>query len=452
MESPIKVASVDQYMPLQCTALTNMGYEPKFANDAFAFRETVTEMRQHLDRGKTETTKEEPPEPMITEDCHWEALAATQAPMFASKTSDIQVVLPSGAEAVDPVKYRAFLGVTEDKGEEATTASTGTTAQSPQGMVATKATPISADTATEEDDANPPNPQCSPTRLCEVLGEMNNSLEHLETGYFNCFNKTVKATREVLAQVNDIDATYVDTLLEVMTKWQVTISLTITDMHTNDCAVWDAKHDALDEATQDIGKTCETNRIKHAHHKAVVAGDEKDPIVELLDWVLVKMREAVNLMVVAFQKQFKEALVPRMPAEHLPVLVSCAYSTVSQFHMAIWRMVVDECIMPMWHDYLTCFGLATVMQHALEKIPNTCMRVVPPRPPEPKDDLTAFLDSLGNTQCHVHQCCTQRCLQLCSPASFQSLVFYQPEALVWGPQLPSQFLGVRPSLLFLPAW
>ena len=37
MESPIKVAPVDQYMPLSCAALTNMGYKPMFANDAFAF-------------------------------------------------------------------------------------------------------------------------------------------------------------------------------------------------------------------------------------------------------------------------------------------------------------------------------------------------------------------------------------------------------------------------------
>ena len=286
--------------------------------------------------------------------------------MFTSKTSDIQVVLPSGAEAVDPVKYRAFLGVTEDKGEEATMASAGTMAESPQGMAATKATPISADTATQEDDANPPNPWCSPTCLCEALGEMNNSLEHLEMGYFNCFNETVKATREVLAEVNDIDATHVNALLEAMTKWQATVSLTITDMHTDDCAVWDAKCDALDEATQDFRKTCETNRIKHAkareaHHKAVVAGDEKDPVVELLDWVLVKMREAANLTVVAFQKQFKEALVTRVPAKHLLVLVSCTYSTMSQFCMAIWWMMADECIMPMRHDYLTSFGLATMM-------------------------------------------------------------------------------------------
>ena len=289
--------------------------------------------------------------------------------MFTSRTSDIQVVLPSGAEAVDPVKYRMFLGVTEDKGEEAAMASAGTTAQSPNGMAATEVMPISADTATQEDDANPPNPRCSPTHLCEALGEMNNGLEHLEMGYFNCFNETVKATREVLAEVNNIDATYVDAMLEAMTKWQATISLTIMEMHTDDCAMWDAKHDTLDEATRDFRKTCETNRIKRAkaraaHHKAEVVGDEKDPVVELLDRVLVKMREAANLMVVAFQKQFKEALVPRAPAKHLLVLVSCAYSTMSQFRMAIWWMVADECIMPMRHDYLTSFGLATVMQHA----------------------------------------------------------------------------------------
>ena len=53
--------------------------------------------------------------------------------------------------------------------------------------------------------------------------------------------------------------------------------------------------------------------------------------------------------------------------------------------------------MPMCHDYLTNHGLASVMQHTLEKVPTTCMRIVPPHPPEPKDNLTLFLDSLGNS-------------------------------------------------------
>ena len=53
--------------------------------------------------------------------------------------------------------------------------------------------------------------------------------------------------------------------------------------------------------------------------------------------------------------------------------------------------------MPMRHDYLTNHGLASVMQYALEKVPSTCMRIVPPCPPEPKDNLTLFLDSLGNS-------------------------------------------------------
>ena len=105
--------------------------------------------------------------------------------------------------------------------------------------------------------------------------------------------------------------------------------------------------------------------------KAVVKGDEKDPMIELLDKVLEKTRVAANQAVDAFQKQFKEALVPCVPAEHLLVLGSNAYNTVSQFRMAIWRMVADECIMPMWHDYLTNFGLVTIMQHTLEKIPIT---------------------------------------------------------------------------------
>ena len=66
MEAPIKVVPVDQFMPLQCVALTNVGYEPKFVNDVFAFKEIVTEMQQHLE-AKTEVKKKEPPELVITE-------------------------------------------------------------------------------------------------------------------------------------------------------------------------------------------------------------------------------------------------------------------------------------------------------------------------------------------------------------------------------------------------
>ena len=166
--------------------------------------------------------------------------------------------------------------------------------------------------------------------------------------------------------------------------------------------MWDAKCDAINKATQKFGEMCETSHIKRAAaheacQKAVVAGDKKDPVIELLDWVLVKTREAANRAMENFKKQFEKVLVPYVPAEHLPILVSNTYNTVSQFHMTIWQMVADECIMPMRHDYLMNHGLVAVMQHTLEKVPSTCMRIVPPRPPEPKDNLMLFLDSLGNS-------------------------------------------------------
>ena len=137
MESPIKVVLIDQYTPLNCTALTNVGYEPKFANDAFAFRETVVEMRQHLNRTKAEVakqtaTEQKVTEPMITEVGHQEALAATHVPMYASKTSNIEVAPMPGMQFIDAAKYRSFLGIKPDKGEEVATASAGTLAQAPK--------------------------------------------------------------------------------------------------------------------------------------------------------------------------------------------------------------------------------------------------------------------------------------------------------------------------------
>ena len=46
MECPIKVAAIEQFTPPDCMALTNVGYEPKFMNDAFTFGESVAEMWQ----------------------------------------------------------------------------------------------------------------------------------------------------------------------------------------------------------------------------------------------------------------------------------------------------------------------------------------------------------------------------------------------------------------------
>ena len=122
-----------------------------------------------------------------------------------------------------------------------------------------------------------------------------------------------------------------------------------------------------------------------------------DPVVDLLDWVLVKTRRAANVAVEAFQKQFHKALLPHIPAQHMPVLVHGAYNVVTQFCMIVWRMVADECIMPIRHTYLSLFSLVTVMQHALEKIPSTCMMNIPPHSPEHKDELSTFLDSLGGS-------------------------------------------------------
>ena len=366
--------------------------------------ETIAEMQQRLDRTKAEVAKQtadeqKAAEPMIIETHHQEALAAASVPMYASKTSNIEVAAMLGIQFVDTTKYRSFLGIKQDKGEEVATASAGKLDQAPRDSAAMDSLPPSTETATGTRGADCP---LDPRRIYEVLGEMNNSLEHLERGYFNCFHETFRATREVLADNNEIDADYVDTILKAMGKWQKDVTLMLTDMHTDDCWVWDAKGNIIDEATQDFGETCEASHIKHAaareaRQKAVLEGDEKDPVIELLDRVLVRTREVANKAIEAFQNQFKEALMPRVPTEHRPILVSNAYNTVSQFCMTIWQMVADECIMPLQHDYLTNFGLAFLLQHALEKVPSTCMRIVLPRPPEPKDNLIAFLDLIGNT-------------------------------------------------------
>ena len=99
----------------------------------------------------------------------------------------------------------------------------------------------------------------------------------------------------MLADINEVDATYVDTVLVAMGKWQKDVPLAIADMHTDNCVVWDAKCKAIDEATLEFGKACKASRIKcaiahEARQSAVVEGNKKDPVIELLDRVLIKTK------------------------------------------------------------------------------------------------------------------------------------------------------------------
>ena len=229
--------------------------------------------------------------------------------------------MPEGVESADPMKYRAFLGTgpipnpgmsttpKEAQGEKAAMASTGTPVQHLQGSAATRATEIPA---TGGIPSRGPSAECDPTHLCEALALMTNSLEYLEEGYFSCFSATVEATREVLADLSEVDITYVNTVLEVMKTWHATV---------------DGKCNAIDEATMKFGKVCEASQITHAkacedQRKAIQKGDAQEPVVELLDRVLEQMREAANIAVAAFQKQFQEALLPHVPVQDLPMLVS----------------------------------------------------------------------------------------------------------------------------------
>ena len=182
MESPIKVAPIDQFTPLNCTALTNVGYEPKFTNDAFAFRESVTEMQQRLDRARAEVAKQtaaeqKTAEPMITEERHQAALAGARVPMYASKTSNIEVTPMPDVQFIDPEKYRSFLGIKPDKGDEVATASAGTPAQAPRDSATMDTVPAPAEPMTGAKGTQCP---LGPRHLCQALGEMNDSLKHLE--------------------------------------------------------------------------------------------------------------------------------------------------------------------------------------------------------------------------------------------------------------------------------
>ena len=153
---------------------------------------------------------------MITEEQHKLALATAQAPMFASKSSNVAVVMPEDVDSVNPARYHTFLGVKEDQGEKAV--SMGIPAQPPQGLAATKMTYVPATNGTAKGDINA---NCDPTRLCEAF----------------------------------------DTVLKAMRTWHMTVTLTITDMQMVDCIVWDAKHKAIDEATLKFSQVCKASHI-----------------------------------------------------------------------------------------------------------------------------------------------------------------------------------------------
>ena len=91
---------------------------------------------------------------MITDACHQDALAGARMPMYASKTSDIEVAPMPGIQFVDAAKYRSFLGIKPDKGEEVTTASAGTLAQAPKDSATMDMAPPLTKTMTSIEGAN----------------------------------------------------------------------------------------------------------------------------------------------------------------------------------------------------------------------------------------------------------------------------------------------------------
>ena len=408
-EKNVKVANIDQYTPVACAALASVGYTPRYVNDAFSFKETVTQMWQHHEKEKSNAEEKEQHE--WEAKCQCQVLAAATVPMYASKDSEIKVALLPDVINVDPEKFRAFIGASSmpDTGvpvlpkevsrEKATIASAAEPAQQPSGSATMKATDTPA---ASRGNPGEPGPKCNPTTLYEALGLMMNSLEHSEDRYFTCFKETVQATREVLADLNEADSQYVNSMLDATGTWHRTVVLTVADIHTDSAAVWDTKRDLLDQATTTFSQACEKACIKHAEaqeaqQEAIKKGEANDLVITLLDKVLEQTWVAANVVVKEFQKQFNEVLLPRIPCRHLPILVHGAYNTMTQFHMMVWRMVADKCIMPMCHTYLSLFGTAAILQHALEKVPSACMLGIPPHSAEPKDKLSTLLDSLGST-------------------------------------------------------
>ena len=53
-EENIKVASIDAYTLASCAALMSVAYAPRYAIDAFAFQETITQMQQHYESQKSD--------------------------------------------------------------------------------------------------------------------------------------------------------------------------------------------------------------------------------------------------------------------------------------------------------------------------------------------------------------------------------------------------------------
>ena len=96
------------------------------------------------------------------------ALAAARVPMYTSKTSNIEVTPMPDMQFVDPEKYRSFLGIKPDKGDEVATASAGTPAQAPRDSATMDTAPAPAETMAGAEGTQRP---LDPRHLCQVLGD-----------------------------------------------------------------------------------------------------------------------------------------------------------------------------------------------------------------------------------------------------------------------------------------
>ena len=113
-------------------------------------------------------------------------------------------------------------------------------------------------------------------------------------------------------------------------------------------------------------KACEDHDAAHANEaevqkQAIKSGDPKDPVVCLLDTTRRVVRAQAERAVDTFLKKINETLRKHVPVTAQGPLIANALSTAFQFQMRVWRMVVDECIHPLWVKHSNWCGMAGVV-------------------------------------------------------------------------------------------
>ena len=172
--------------------------------------------------------------------------------------------------------------------------------------------------------------------MFKCLDSMSKDQNILEDGYYKCVEVVRGVVKEVSADLDDLENTYVTAVMKALAKRQESGAEALQAMHTTNAKEWDKLHTQLIKATVEFCNTCleaetsEANGLSEVSRK-ITSGAQKDPAVQILELASKRTRKIVDDAAEEYLKALKDSCLGRVTSAQLPTLVASTSGVLMTF-------------------------------------------------------------------------------------------------------------------------